>query len=61
VSDSSVQGGLQSPLGQSDGHSFSIRVSDCPTDPEAIARLRAMPLEMFARDGQPLEVRVPRP
>ncbi len=45
-------------------HAILKRLGVEPADPglhppEALARLLAMPLDVFAREGQPLEVRVP--
>ncbi len=35
------------------------RLRAAPADPATVARLLKMPLDVFARDGQPIEVRVP--
>jgi len=37
------------------------RLRAAPADPATVARLLEMPLDVFAREGQPIELRVARP
>jgi hypothetical protein len=56
--------GLPKPLGLSDGHIFSIRVSVCPTEPEAVTKgltgdVRTVTVAKLTLGGEVVRVRRP--